>query len=339
VTQIKSFVISTDDYYPFGLTFNSYTRENSVPNQYKYNGKELQDKLNLGWLDYGARMYMPEIGRWGTVDPLSEVSRRWSPYTYCYNNPLRFVDPDGMFGDFYNELGEHLGSDGIDDGKVYQTTDAAYTEHVDGEAASKTGGPDYDALKADGETNFIGKTNEFGLIQLTRMGNEHISNNAASEDTYSYTDASGNEVAAGQHGDDWVTPQVGAAFNGAVNRLAESNPDLNVVVNDGSAFNPLHNLDHDNHFTGESIDMKFITANGAGSNNISNLSQSNTTLNGKFVTELKTSGFTRNFSDQGTIPGTVHRANHANHLHTAYPGSTSVTGTNLQQAVNAQRTR
>lgn len=97
VSQTKSPIIQSDDYYAFGLAFNSVRRENKVDNDFLYNGKERQDGLELGWYDYGARMYMPDIGRWGVVDPMAEKARRWSPYRYAFNNPLRFIDPDGMF--------------------------------------------------------------------------------------------------------------------------------------------------------------------------------------------------------------------------------------------------
>ncbi|WP_317741905.1 RHS repeat-associated core domain-containing protein [Chryseobacterium soli] len=88
-------ITDANDYYPFGMshlkTGNAYFGVGKYQN-YKYNGKELQE---TGMYDYGARMYMADIGRWGVVDPLAEKYRRWSPYNYVMNNPLRFIDPDG----------------------------------------------------------------------------------------------------------------------------------------------------------------------------------------------------------------------------------------------------
>jgi RHS repeat-associated protein len=87
--------VQTDDYYPFGMDIiPSGSARMSPQNNYLYNGKELQEDLKL--YDYGARLYDPVIARWTSIDPLAEISRRWSPYNYVENNPITLTDPDGM---------------------------------------------------------------------------------------------------------------------------------------------------------------------------------------------------------------------------------------------------
>ncbi|MBK9255260.1 MAG: hypothetical protein IPM42_07225 [Saprospiraceae bacterium] len=65
-------------------------------NFYMYNSKELNTDHGLNWSDYGARWYDACVGRWSSVDPLEERSLSWSPFNYVMNNPLRFIDPDGL---------------------------------------------------------------------------------------------------------------------------------------------------------------------------------------------------------------------------------------------------
>jgi RHS repeat-associated protein len=85
-------------YYPFGMAmegdWNGAGRNNN--NQYLYNGKQYNDDLGMGWYDYGARWYDPSIARWSAIDPKSEKFNAYSPYNYTLNNPIRFIDPDGM---------------------------------------------------------------------------------------------------------------------------------------------------------------------------------------------------------------------------------------------------
>ncbi|MEM8569173.1 MAG: RHS repeat-associated core domain-containing protein, partial [Bacteroidota bacterium] len=96
VTLTEHPVIQTDDYYPFGLAHaGGFQRVTAKENQFKYNGKELIEDLGIDWYDYGARMYMADIGRWGAVDPLAEDYYGWSPYNYVMDNPIRHIDPDG----------------------------------------------------------------------------------------------------------------------------------------------------------------------------------------------------------------------------------------------------
>jgi RHS repeat-associated protein len=61
---------------------------------YKFNGKELDEETGLYY--YGARYYDPKVSIWLSVDPLAEKFPNWSPYSFCFNNPLRFTDPTGM---------------------------------------------------------------------------------------------------------------------------------------------------------------------------------------------------------------------------------------------------
>ena len=90
-------IIEENHYYPFGLKHEGYNYTYSTGNNYKYNGKELQDELGLNVYDYDNRIYDPAYGRFWEIDPKGELGRKWSPYNYCFDNPIYFQDPDGMW--------------------------------------------------------------------------------------------------------------------------------------------------------------------------------------------------------------------------------------------------
>ena len=95
-------------YYPFGKRWDDMYEYFKQP--YQYNGKEMDEMHGLRWLDYGARMYEPALGRFMTMDPLAEKYYSISPYAYCANNPVNAIDIDGNLIIFVN--GFHTGDGG-----------------------------------------------------------------------------------------------------------------------------------------------------------------------------------------------------------------------------------
>ena len=112
------------DYYPFGMEIPVYGNSD---NQLKYNGKELQTEAGLKWYDYGARFYDPVIGRWHSVDPMAEDYYPLSPYHFAGNNPIKFVDLNGMN---YDEWELTLKNDGTKDLKWLNDKGGKETQYV-----------------------------------------------------------------------------------------------------------------------------------------------------------------------------------------------------------------
>jgi RHS repeat-associated protein len=84
-------------YYPYGL-LNEGLSANFGATKEGFTGKERDAETALSY--FGARYYMPALGRWGAVDPLADRFAGWSGYNYVMGNPSGLVDPDGRCPEF-----------------------------------------------------------------------------------------------------------------------------------------------------------------------------------------------------------------------------------------------
>lgn len=87
-------VKALDDYFPYGMPIKDAGWEEN-PQTFKFGNKKFETLMRLNLYDFHARLYDPAIARFMSIDPLSEKYYSVSPYVYCNNNPLRYIDPDG----------------------------------------------------------------------------------------------------------------------------------------------------------------------------------------------------------------------------------------------------
>jgi RHS repeat-associated protein len=90
-------VVTANDYYPFGsqMPGRKYSQPNSSY-RYGFNGKELDKDMDGNCYDYGFRIYNPSLGRFLSVDPLTANYPWYTPYQFAGNNPIKFIDLDGL---------------------------------------------------------------------------------------------------------------------------------------------------------------------------------------------------------------------------------------------------
>ena len=108
-------IIEENNYYPFGLKHKGYNMDNLQPDyKYKYNGQEFQDELQLNMTAMDYRQYANSLGRFHSIDALSEMNYSISPFAFSYNNPVFWADPTGLLSQaFVTSLWENS-SDGND---------------------------------------------------------------------------------------------------------------------------------------------------------------------------------------------------------------------------------
>jgi RHS repeat-associated protein len=227
-------IIEENNYYPFGLKHKGYNdvvsaNVNSVARRFMFGGKEFNDELGLDWYDISARNYDPALGRWMNLDPLAEKMRRHSPYNYAYNNPIYWIDPDGMAPlDMYidSRTGKVLGHDGAKTNnlRVIRKQDWDYhkDEHKGTISTEATA-----ALQADSKLVTINEEQIQNELQSVGQDSESEGNE---NQTYIALDVKTGEVSAHRGPDGTNTEAKISGFNKGADSATFVGDDLMLIL-------------------------------------------------------------------------------------------------------------
>ncbi|TRX59117.1 hypothetical protein FNH22_11375 [Fulvivirga sp. M361] len=104
-------VLSTSDYYPFGMLMAGRTFADSIGYRYGFNGMEKDNdwKGPGNSYDFGSRIHDPRIGRFLSVDPMAPNFPGMSPYAFAANTPIAAKDMDGEFAQIIIKYGIDVG--------------------------------------------------------------------------------------------------------------------------------------------------------------------------------------------------------------------------------------
>jgi RHS repeat-associated protein len=290
ITHQEALITQEQHYSGFGLALKGIEKVGSPDNKFTYNGKERQDELGLGWYDYGARFYNPQLGRWFSIDPLADKWNMVSPYNYVLNNPLKFVDPNGK--DVYNI--------NVSTGQIEITK-------------TKNKSHSYYVKDDDGNRRYVGsfKFNKDGLVKLP----------SSLRFTNTEGERVGFSVKKGNENKAYVSGSVLASLVGAVADAGVSDLTINQFsTSDGKSPDPSKS-----HKLGKNGDLRYLRTDGSGNavilgNNNVDINRQNTLNDALYkfgyrdmISEKFNGGTLLNHASSAKDRGIP--SDHSNHLH------------------------
>jgi RHS repeat-associated protein len=188
-----SAVLQETHYYPFGMRISQLSSSANSTNDYLFSGKQLESNFDLGWYDFGGRgNYDAPLNIWRSPDPMAELNYQVSPYAYAANNPIRFIDPDGMLeSNFEDEEGNLIKH--IDDGSnaVFKLTGDSRSEEY---------------FKFNGYDEKQGGSNEVNVQSVIDYTQDYTRKNYTSDFLGYKKDEKGNVIIKdGKQVEDWKT--------------------------------------------------------------------------------------------------------------------------------------